>query len=143
MVITDYKLGGDTDGMDVFRATKRQYPDTEVILVTAFGSEKLAREALGPDQPFRVYDYVIKPLDIDDLRNKVDRAARQAITARQNRLMREQLDEAFSFEGIIGTSHTLAKEIKRGRVKFGRNSPCPCGSGRKYKKCCLTYARRN
>ena len=22
------------------------------------------------------------------------------------------------------------------RVKTGRNDPCPCGSGRKYKKCC-------
>jgi len=31
----------------------------------------------------------------------------------------------------------LAREIKRGRPRFGRNSPCPCGSGLKYKKCCL------
>jgi Mlc titration factor MtfA (ptsG expression regulator) len=31
----------------------------------------------------------------------------------------------------------LAREIKRGRPRFGRNSPCPCGSGAKYKKCCL------
>jgi Mlc titration factor MtfA (ptsG expression regulator) len=31
----------------------------------------------------------------------------------------------------------MAKEIKRGRLRFGRNSPCPCGSGKKYKKCCL------
>ncbi len=27
-------------------------------------------------------------------------------------------------------------ELKRGRPKFGRNSPCPCGSGQKFKKCC-------
>jgi Mlc titration factor MtfA (ptsG expression regulator) len=32
---------------------------------------------------------------------------------------------------------TFAREMKRGRVRFGRNSPCPCGSGKKYKKCCL------
>jgi Mlc titration factor MtfA (ptsG expression regulator) len=31
----------------------------------------------------------------------------------------------------------FAREMKRGRVRFGRNSPCPCGSGKKYKKCCL------
>ncbi len=31
----------------------------------------------------------------------------------------------------------LAREMKRGRPRFGRNSPCPCGSGVKYKKCCL------
>jgi len=31
----------------------------------------------------------------------------------------------------------IGRELKRGRRKFGRNSPCPCGSGRKFKKCCL------
>jgi len=36
----------------------------------------------------------------------------------------------------------IAREIKRGRPRFGRNSPCPCGSGKKYKKCCLGRARR-
>jgi Mlc titration factor MtfA (ptsG expression regulator) len=36
----------------------------------------------------------------------------------------------------------LSRERKRGRPKFGRNSPCPCGSGIKYKKCCLDRARR-
>ena len=34
----------------------------------------------------------------------------------------------------------LARERKRGRPSFGRNSPCPCGSGKKYKKCCLRKA---
>ncbi len=31
----------------------------------------------------------------------------------------------------------LRRELARGRPTFGRNSPCPCGSGRKFKKCCL------
>ena len=31
----------------------------------------------------------------------------------------------------------LQRELKRGQPKFGRNSICPCGSGRKFKKCCL------
>ena len=32
---------------------------------------------------------------------------------------------------------SFTKEISRPRARFGRNSPCPCGSGNKYKKCCL------
>ncbi len=35
-----------------------------------------------------------------------------------------------------------ARELKRKRPRFGRNSPCPCGSGLKYKKCCLGESRR-
>ncbi len=31
----------------------------------------------------------------------------------------------------------LRREIAAGERKFGRNSPCPCGSGKKFKKCCL------
>jgi len=35
----------------------------------------------------------------------------------------------------------MASEMARGRPSFGRNSPCPCGSGVKYKKCCLRKLR--
>lgn len=36
----------------------------------------------------------------------------------------------------------FVKEIRQGRTikvgeKIGRNDPCPCGSGKKYKNCCL------
>ncbi len=34
----------------------------------------------------------------------------------------------------IGASHT---PIIRDKPKIGRNDPCPCNSGKKYKKCCL------
>ena len=113
VVITDYKLGGHVDGIDVLRTAKQHAPECEVILITAYGSERLARDVLSSDAPHRAYDYLIKPLDIDILRDKVDRAARQAITARQNRQLREQVDRSFSFEGIIGTSEALARELKR------------------------------
>ena len=28
------------------------------------------------------------------------------------------------------------QEPKRAEKRIGRNEPCPCGSGKKYKKCC-------
>ncbi|MFZ1904447.1 MAG: SEC-C metal-binding domain-containing protein [Steroidobacteraceae bacterium] len=40
----------------------------------------------------------------------------------------------------MGTSLTVAQaqvELQRKRTRVGRNDRCPCGSGRKYKKCCL------
>ncbi len=113
VVITGYKLTGDVNGMEVLAQAKEQSPDIEVILLTGHGSEQLARDALSPDNPNRAYDYIIKPLDLDALSTKVDRAARRATTARQNRLKRQQLDKAFDFEGILGSSEALAKELKR------------------------------
>ena len=87
-VITDYRLGGQLNGMDVLRKAKKENPDCEVILITAFGSEELAREALSQESEYRAYDYLIKPIDIDILRDKVDRATKQAMAARESRLVR-------------------------------------------------------
>ena len=113
VVVTDYKLGGEVNGMDVLRRTKELAPDTEVILITAYGSEQLAREALSRESEVRAYDYLIKPLDLNQVREMVQRAARQALSSKENRHLREQLDRAFSFEGIIGSTELMAKLIKR------------------------------
>lgn len=113
VVVTDYKLEGEMDGMDVIREVKRLSPSTEVILITAYGSEQLARDALRPDSKCRAYDYLIKPLDLQEVREVVDRAARQAMATRENENMRQQLDQAFNFEGIVGTSDEMRRLIKR------------------------------
>ena len=36
-----------------------------------------------------------------------------------------------------GGDDAVPKTVRRDEPKVGRNDPCPCGSGRKYKKCCL------
>ncbi len=112
-VITDFRLGGPLNGMDVLRKAKQANPDCEVILITAYGSEELARDALSRESEYHAYDYLIKPIDIDILREKVHRATKQAMAARDSRLVREQVDKAFEFSGIIGTSDIIQKEIKR------------------------------
>src|SRR3989304_3766737 len=111
-VITDYKLGGGVTGMDVLREAKKKNPDTEVILITAYGSEALAREVLSQDSEFRAYDYLIKPVDIDVLRDKVNRAAKQALAARDARLLKEQVDQAFEFSFRIISSESFLPETK-------------------------------
>ena len=42
------------------------------------------------------------------------------------------------FKDLIEKENRKATSIKSDkRVKIGRNDPCPCGSGKKYKKCCM------
>jgi preprotein translocase subunit SecA len=36
-----------------------------------------------------------------------------------------------------GHHHRAAQTFRRAAPKVGRNDPCPCGSGKKHKKCCL------
>ena len=113
VVITDYKLGGEINGMDVLHHAKKLCRETEVILMTAYGNEALAREALSRDSADRAYDYLIKPIDIELLRDKVQRAARQAVRAHEARRLREQIDSTFDFSGIIGSADSILRQIKR------------------------------
>lgn len=58
-------------------------------------------------------------------------------------LMRRKHPELFAMmqrifgQDLGGRVADLRREFARGPVRFGRNSPCPCGSGLKFKKCCL------
>ncbi len=49
-------------------------------------------------------------------------------------IKREQVAKPIEWSGD-GTSSSSSKTVKKGK-KVGRNDPCPCGSGKKYKKCC-------
>ncbi|MCI5146843.1 MAG: preprotein translocase subunit SecA, partial [Candidatus Electrothrix sp. AR3] len=54
----------------------------------------------------------------------------------EQRRKREQELEMAKVSGAGGTSNEAPKTIRREEDKIGRNAPCPCGSGKKYKKCC-------
>jgi len=112
VVITDFRLGGSMTGLDVLKAVRLMSVWTQGILITAHGDEKIARDALIEGG---AYDYLKKPLDLDHVREVVNRAARQAMTLRENQAMREQLDTAFSFEGIISVSSPMRAVLDRVR----------------------------
>ncbi len=77
VVITDLKLGGDTDGLAILRESKEYNPDTEVILITAYATIDTCKEAIREG----AYDYLVKPIDIDQLRTLVEQASRKVSTA--------------------------------------------------------------
>lgn len=68
VVITDLTMPGK-DGMAVLRAAKGAYPDTEVIMITAYGTIDTAVEAMR----LGAYDFVTKPFKISTIENKVDK----------------------------------------------------------------------
>ena len=70
VILSDIRLGPDLSGLDVLRAFKSIQPDSEVILITAFGSMETAIEAVKAG----AFDYLSKPFKIDDVLNRVRRA---------------------------------------------------------------------
>ena len=69
VVVTDLKMKG-IDGMEVLRTVKRLYPETKVIMITAFANLDAAIEALRGD----VHDFFPKPVKIKELKASIQRA---------------------------------------------------------------------
>lgn len=69
VVVTDYKMKG-IDGMEVLRTVKGLYPETKVIMITAFANLDTAIEALRGD----VHDFFPKPVKIKELKASIRRA---------------------------------------------------------------------
>jgi len=112
VVVTDFRLGGKLNGIEVLKEARQISPWTQGVLITAHGDERVARDAFINGGAF---DYLTKPLDLELLRTTVNRAARQAMTLRENYAMRDQLDRAFHFEGIIATSGPMKAVLNRVR----------------------------
>ena len=59
----------------------------------------------------------------------------QISTPSQVNAMKKKEQEDLTFSHSDGSS--IKQPVKRSSVKVQRNDPCPCGSGKKYKKCCM------
>jgi len=85
-------------GMDVLQAVKRLHPDSEVILLTAYGTIESAVEAMK----IGAYDYVTKPLDPERLTHLVAKALDHKALRQEVRQLREQVAVKAAFEHIVG-----------------------------------------
>jgi DNA-binding NtrC family response regulator len=62
-----------TDGLEVLRRIKAIHPGCEVIMLTGVNSQQLAEKAMS----FGAFDFIGKPFDVTDLRQKVSGALEQ------------------------------------------------------------------
>src|SRR5262249_31042698 len=104
LVITDLNLG-QMSGMDVLRWIRQHAPETAVIMITAYGSEKIAVEAMK----LGAADYVPKPFDNDELELVVARVLEDMALRRDLRLFQEQAAGAYRFENLIGQSAPMQR----------------------------------
>lgn len=102
LVLTDLMMPG-MSGLDLLRQVKRDYPETVVVMVTAFGTIQGAVEAMRAG----AYDYLTKPIDYDELGLLVARALEHRNLVEEVRALRASLDQKYGFESIIGRSDSL------------------------------------
>src|SRR5437660_9784406 len=104
IIITDLRLPG-IDGSAVVEAAVERYPHIIAIVVTGFGTVKDAVEAIKRG----AWDFVSKPFQIDELLHVLDSAIEQRRLKSENAYLRSQLEERYSFEGIVGKSRPMER----------------------------------
>ena len=107
LVLTDLVMD-EVDGMQILRQAQQINPFVAVVVFTGHATIETAVEALKRG----AVDYLVKPLNIEGLRVRVERALEHQELVRVNRKLEERLDKRFGYEGIIGNSESLRKVIE-------------------------------
>ena len=99
LVLTDLKMP-DVDGMGVLDSVKGSFPDTQVLMMTAYASAETAIEAMKRG----AYDYVQKPFNVDEIAVVVAKGLEQRRLLVENRELRAQVRRQHSYHNLIGRS---------------------------------------
>ena len=102
LLLTDLRLGTE-DGMQLIdRALKLPQPPI-CIMMTAYGSVDTAVEAMKRG----AFDFVTKPLNLDKVEMLIARALRGRRLEQENQTLRQQVEERYGLDNIIGESPAL------------------------------------
>ena len=109
IVITDVRMPG-MDGFELLRRVRAESPESEVIVVTAFGDVDSAVRALREG----AFDYFTKPINVHDIAASLQRTARFHALRQENERYRERLERLdtigrarYGLDAIVGTSEGI------------------------------------
>lgn len=102
VVLTDLRMK-EMEGIELLKEIKRSYPETNVIIMTAFGSVETAIEAMKQG----AYDYLVKPIKTEELVRVTERALREAALRQEVNRLRREVHKEYSFHQILGKSKPM------------------------------------
>ncbi len=110
--VTDCNIPG-VDALRTSDEARRVNPDMAVIIMTAFGTIETAVKAIKAG----AYDYLPKPIDLEQLVVLIERISERRDLIRENSELKELLIERYKFDEIVSTSHAMEEVLNMaGRV---------------------------
>jgi len=107
LVLTDLVMG-EVNGLEILRQAQEINPFVAVIVFTGHGTIETAVEALKRG----AVDYLVKPLSIEGLRIRVEKALERQELKRINLDLEKRLDSKFGFERIVGNSEGMKRVLE-------------------------------
>ncbi|MBU0520344.1 sigma-54 dependent transcriptional regulator [bacterium] len=111
LVLTDLKMPG-ISGLELLRYIKAHHPDTQVIMITAYGTIENAVEAMR----LGAFDYVTKPFTSGEIDLVVEKAIEHRRLVDENRYLRNELSSKYCFSSIVGQSKVMHEVFEIMRV---------------------------
>lgn len=102
VIISDIILPG-MDGIEMLVKVREQIPDQTVIVITAYASLDTSVKALRAG----AYDYIMKPIIHEEIKQIVKNALRQKNLQAENALLRREIGKTSDFSSVIGESQAL------------------------------------
>ena len=99
VLFVDIKMPG-MNGIELLEKVKEEYPETIVIIITAYGSIETAVKAMQ----MGATDYLLKPFKPEQLSLVIEKAAHQKRLVSEYEYVKGRLDEITRFDNIIGQS---------------------------------------
>ncbi len=106
IVFTDFKMPGK-NGLDLLREIKIINPDTQVVIMTAFGTIENAVTAMKEG----AFDYITKPIDLDEIDLLIKRIDERQNLLSENIRLKEQLKDRYKLSGVISSSAKMEEVI--------------------------------
>lgn len=102
LVISDVNMPG-LDGLALLERIKKDAPETAVLMITAYSTAEQAVEAMK----LGAYDYIAKPFKVEEIKVLVRNALEKRNLQRENLRLKQQIQERYSFSGLIGKSRKM------------------------------------
>ncbi|CAN5248876.1 sigma-54 dependent transcriptional regulator [soil metagenome] len=99
LILSDLKMP-KVDGMELLDHVREEFPETDFVMLTGHGTVETAVAAMKKG----AFDYLIKPVNLDELRMLVDRVFEQKELKQENERLRREVDEKYGFDSIVGRS---------------------------------------
>ncbi len=107
LIITDLKMP-EMGGLELMEKVRTFSSKISVIIITAYASLESAIQALR----LGAYDYIIKPIDFDDVILRIQRLMEHRELLTENEFLRQEVQEKFSFSNIIGESAQMQEVFR-------------------------------
>jgi two-component system response regulator PilR (NtrC family) len=104
LILCDIRMG-TVGGLAVLQEAKKRWPETVVIMISAFATTETAVEAMKEG----AYDYIPKPFNVDEIKQTIKKALERKTLEREKEILDAELKKTYHFGCILGNSPAMIK----------------------------------